>query len=82
MKVTRRGTRSRRGSTSVVAIFAVVLIAGMSVGMLMSSMGSKRERTSAEHLQRALYTADAGIAHAIANLSAGTDLIAGRDQET
>ena len=72
MQLRIRGKQSKRGSTSVVAIFAVVLVAGMSVGMLLSSMSSKRERTSAEHLQRALYTADAGVAHAVANLSAGT----------
>jgi len=71
MQVGSRPRQPRRGSVSVVAIFAVILIAGMSVGMLTLTMGSRRERASTEYIQRALYAADAGVASAIANLGAG-----------
>ncbi|MCF6285985.1 MAG: sodium/proton-translocating pyrophosphatase, partial [Candidatus Hydrogenedentes bacterium] len=61
----------KRGSASILAVFAMILVAAMSAGMMMTAVSSKGERKSVEHFQRAQSAADGGVAHALANLSAG-----------
>lgn len=67
---------ARRGVTLVVAMFSVFLLLGITGALLTTSLGSHRERHSAVERQRAMLTAQAGIAEAMAQLSMGgeTDL--------
>jgi len=75
------GRGSREGSGAVIAVMVIVLLAILTGAMLMTTMQSKDERRAAVDRHQAIFAADAGIARAVTNLTAGDDtqLIGDRD---
>jgi len=63
--------RGDSGSASVIALLVVVTMIGVSGAVLAVSMRGQTERVSAVADEQALYAARAGVAHAVANLTAG-----------
>lgn len=64
-----RGTRrTARGSATVAALMAVVVLLGLTVGILSVTLGSRNERRATETANESLTIADAALSHAIANL--------------
>lgn len=69
----RRGNERRRGSVTIVALVVVVVLMLLCGAMLTSALQGKNERSSAVERHRADFTADAGIAHAVTNLTGNDD---------
>lgn len=67
------GHGSREGSGAVIAVMVIVLLAILTGAMLMTTMQGKDERRAAIDRHQAIFTADAGIARAVTNLTAGDD---------
>lgn len=59
------------GSASVIALLVVVTMLGVSGAVLAVSMHGQTERVGVVADEQALYAARAGVAHAVANLTAG-----------
>jgi hypothetical protein len=66
-----RGNPGRRGSAAVIAVLAVVVLVGLCGAMLMITLRSQGERGSAVDRHQALSTAQAGVAHALVQLTSG-----------
>jgi Tfp pilus assembly protein PilX len=66
----RRACATRRGTATLVVLMVVVTLLGMTAAILTLSLGSSRERSSQEDRHKALFNANSGVAHAVANLIA------------
>ena len=64
--------RERRGGALLIAVIAVIVLAGMTTAMLTISTAHQRENLAATDRVRALYVAEAGLSRGIALLEAGT----------
>lgn len=57
----------------LVAVLAIVVLAGMSGAILTTTLASNDEQDSATDQIRSIYLAESGLSHAISNLTAGND---------
>lgn len=62
---------SRTGGALLLALVTLTVLVGLSGAMLMTSAASQREVGSAVERTRALYAAEAGVAHALEQISRG-----------
>lgn len=71
----RPGSRaSQRGGALLIAVIAVIVLAGMTTAMLTISTANQREGRSAAGRVQALYVAEAGLSRAMAALEADAPL--------
>ena len=70
-RVQTLGRSSQRGGALLVAIAAVMVLAGMAAAMLTLSTASQRENRNAVDSVQALYVAEAGLSSAIVALQSG-----------
>jgi len=61
----------RRGSASVLALFATIVLVGLSGAILTVSMSTSKEGLAAKDRHKAFFVANSGISHAVAELAAG-----------
>ena len=61
----------RRGSATVAATLAVIVLLGMTGAMLSVSVAASKERNAAGAQVRAFAAANSGLAHTIANMASG-----------
>ena len=73
--------RSSAGSALLISIVTMTVLVGLSVAALTTSLGSKREVGGSIERTRALYAAEAGVAHALANLSRGLAPVMGAEHK-
>ena len=67
----RRAQGSRRGSASVLALFVILLIGGLTVAFLQVGVSFNRSQSSRLEDERAFYLAEAGLEECLAALRGG-----------
>ena len=80
MKTGKSERLERRGSATLVAVFAILILAILSGAMLVQSIQGQSERVAAIERHKATHNADAGVAHAVTNLTAGDENDIGSSQ--
>jgi glycine cleavage system H lipoate-binding protein/type II secretory pathway pseudopilin PulG len=71
MRIRKKIAKHDDGSASVIALLVVVTMMGVSGAVLAVAMRGQSERSGAVADEQAMYAARAGVAHAVANLTAG-----------
>jgi hypothetical protein len=71
-KAGRPGSQGRRGNATLIALVAVMVLGGMSMGILALTSASQREMRGATESLRAQFAAEAGVANAFQELALAT----------
>ena len=67
----RRRKKTKRGGALIISLVAVTVMAGMSAAILGVTASSNRAQRTSNEESRALYTAEAGVSDAVAQIEAG-----------
>ncbi len=72
MKIRNRNHGSEDGSALLIALGSTVVLFGMAGAILTVGVGHQKEQTASAERLRALYIAEAGLSHAVAQATNGT----------
>ncbi len=64
-------TANRRGGAMLIAVVAIVVLAGLTSAVLNLTVGAQKEAQASRDAMRALYNCEAGVSHALANIAIG-----------